>query len=145
MSHKHTHVQYRSQTSTAKSVGIVHTPNVCVSVMWLQSPGYGRHTPSVFVNKVAASVEDPTVVEGHEGVSGCGGRVLSILPVSVLQRGELVLPQHLVHYKGPGENTQRQTGDFIAMEMVDERLMVYLNSKSMIPVADLASRRMRVY
>lgn len=142
---------YKSQTHTAKSVGIVHTPNacarVCVCVTWLQSPGYGGHTPSVFVDKVAAGVEDPAVVEGHEGMSGCGGRVLAILAVSILQGGELVLPQHLVHNKRPGGNTQRHTRDFIATERVGmmNTLGVFLSSKSMILVADLASRLMRVY
>lgn len=80
-------------------------------ITWLRSPGYGGHASSVFVDEVAAGVEDPAVVEGHEGLSGCGGRVLPILGVGVLQRGELVLPQHLVHNKLPGGATQRHTRD----------------------------------
>lgn len=109
---------YKSQTHTARSVGIVQTPNVCLCVAWLHSPGYGGHAPSIFVDKVAAGVEDPAVVEGHEGVSGCGGRVLPILAVRILQRGELVLPQHLVHNKRPGGNTRRSTRHLPAKERV---------------------------
>lgn len=44
-------------------------------------------------------------------MSGCGGRVLPILAVSVLQRGELVLPQHLVHNKRPGGNAPGAEGE----------------------------------
>lgn len=50
---------------------------------------------------MAPGVQDPAVVQGHEGVSGCGGRVLPALGVRVLQRGELVLPQNLVHHERP--------------------------------------------
>lgn len=84
MSHTR-HSCANSQTDTTQSVGTVHTPNVCVCVVWLKSPRNGGHAPSVFVDKVAAGVEDPAVMEGHEGMSGRGGRVLPILAVSVLQ------------------------------------------------------------
>lgn len=79
----------------------------CVSAGWLRSPGYGGHVSAVFVDKVAPSVEHPAVVEGHEGVSGCGGRVLCILTVCILQRGELILTQHLVHHKCPVADAQQ--------------------------------------
>lgn len=81
------------------------------------SPWYGRHTSAVLVDEVTPSIEHPAVMQRHEGVSGCGGRVLSILTVCILQRGELVFPQHLVHNKGPvgrihritsGSNTDRR-------------------------------------
>lgn len=67
---------------------------VCFSWLagWLWSPGYGRHASAVLVDEVAPGVEHPAVVEGHEGVSGCGGGVLSVLAVRILQWGELVLP-----------------------------------------------------
>lgn len=150
MSPKDTHVQI-TNTHSQVCRDCSHTKRlcacVCVCVTWLQSPGYGGHTPSVFVDKVAAGVEDPAVVEGHEGVSGCGGRVLAILAVSILQGGELVLPQHLVHNKRPGGNTQRHARDFTATERVGvmNTLGFFFYSKSMILVADLASRLMRVY
>ena len=72
---------------------------------WLWSPGDGGYTSAVLIDEVAPSVEHPAVVEGHEGVSSCGGRVLSVLTVRILQRGELVLPQHLVHNKSPVGHT----------------------------------------
>lgn len=83
----------------------------------LWSPGYGGYTSAVLVNEVSPSVEHPAVVEGHEGVSGCGGCVLSVLSVCVLQRGELVLSEHLIHNKLPVRNTDipsahRQTEDW---------------------------------
>lgn len=62
---------------------------------------------AVLIDKVGPGVEHPTVMEGHEGVSGCGGRVLCVLTVCVFQRGELVLPQHLVHNKCPVGHTQQ--------------------------------------
>lgn len=82
---------------------------VCMKVVCnpadLLSPGYGGHASAVLVDEVAAGVEHPAVMEGHEGVSGCSGRVLPVLSVCILQRGELVLPQHLVHNKGPDGTT----------------------------------------
>lgn len=110
-----THVRHQKQTGKSGGSGGMSVCSPLTSrarLAWLSSPGYGRHAPSVLVDKVAAGVEDPAVVEGHEGVSGCGGRVLPALGVGVLQRGELVLPQHLVHNKLPGGATQRHTCDF---------------------------------
>lgn len=72
----------------------------------LWSPGYGGHTSAVLVNEMSPSVEHPAVVEGHQSVSGCGGCVLSVLSVCVLQRGELVLSEHLIHNKRPVTNTE---------------------------------------
>lgn len=63
---------------------------------------------AVLVDEVAPGVEHPAVVEGHEGVSGCGGRVLCVLTVRILQGGELVLPQHLIHNKRPVGHTQKK-------------------------------------
>lgn len=78
---------------------------VCVCVYLIisgwRSPGNCRHPSAVLVDEVTASVEHPAVVEGHEGVSSRGGGVLSVLSVSILQRGELVFAQHLVYDKGP--------------------------------------------
>lgn len=71
----------------------------CVSVQ--RSPGDGRHPSAVLIDEVSAGVEHPAVVEGGEGVSSRGGRVLAILSVGVLQRRELVLAQDLVHDKLP--------------------------------------------
>lgn len=48
------------------------------------SPGDGRHTGTVLIDEVAPCVEHPAVVEGHEGMPGCGGRVLTVLTVCVL-------------------------------------------------------------
>lgn len=66
-----------------------------------RSPGDGRHPSAVLVDEVPAGVEHPAVVQGSEGVSGRGGRVLAILPVGVLQRRELVFTKDLVHHKLP--------------------------------------------
>lgn len=83
----------------------------------LRSPGYGRDSSAVLVDEVAPRVEHPAVMEGHEGVSGCGGRVLSILSVCILQRGELVLPQHLIHDKSP-ETKNSHTKCILAIDLV---------------------------
>lgn len=70
--------------------GSCQTWRVCL-VAWcrvcaggLRSPGYGGHASAVLVDEVAASVEHPAVMEGHEGVSGCGGCVLPVLTVRIL-------------------------------------------------------------
>lgn len=77
--------------------GGLKSPGVCHG----RSPGNGGNMSAVLVDEVATSVEHPAVVQRHEGVSCCGGRVLCILAVCVFQRGELVLPQDLVHHKLP--------------------------------------------
>lgn len=59
---------------------------------------------------MSAGVEHPAVVEGGEGVSSRGGRVLAILSVGVLQRRELVFAQDLVHDKLPFFGTQAKAG-----------------------------------
>lgn len=51
------------------------------------------------------------MVQGHQGVPCRGGVVLAVLAVRVLQRRELILTQHLVHHKFPGEeNGTRSVG-----------------------------------
>lgn len=86
-----------------------HIVHLVESHVTLRSPGYGRYSSAVLVDEVAPSVEHPAVVEGHEGVSGCGGRVFSLLSVGILQRGELVLPEHFVHDKGPETKHSHKT------------------------------------
>lgn len=66
-----------------------------------RSPGNGGQAAAVLVDEVAPGVEHPAVVQGHERVPGRGGVVLAVLTVCVLQRGELVFPQHLIHHKLP--------------------------------------------
>lgn len=82
---------------------------MCVRVCE-RSPGDGRHPSAVFVNEVSASVQHPAVVEGGEGVSSRGGRVLAILSVGVLQGRELVFAQDLVHDKHPFLGMQAKSG-----------------------------------
>lgn len=60
-------------------------------MIYLWSPGNSRHPSAIFVDEVSASVQDPSVMERHQCVSGSGGCVFSVLTVCVLQRGELVL------------------------------------------------------
>lgn len=67
------------------------------------SPGDGGDACTVFVHKVPPRIEDPAVVQGHQGMSGCRGVVLAVLAVCVLQRRKLILAQHLVHHKLPRE------------------------------------------
>jgi len=65
------------------------------------SPRDGGDARAVFIHKVPPRIENPAVVQGHQGVSGCGGVVLAVLAVRVLQGRKLVLAQHLVHHELP--------------------------------------------
>lgn len=66
------------------------------------SPRDGGDARAIFVHKVPSCIENPAVVQGHQGMSGCGGVVLAVLAVCILQGRKLVLTQHLVHHKFPG-------------------------------------------
>lgn len=74
----------------------------------LRSPWYGGHAPAVLIDEVAPSIQNPAVVKGHEGMSGCGRCVLSILSVSILEWGELIFPQHLIDNKFPAQKNTTQ-------------------------------------
>lgn len=83
---------------------------LCVSR--LESPGYGGHTSAILIDEVAPSIEHPAMVKGHQGVSGGGGSVLSILTICILQGGELILPQDLENNKRPVEHRQSSRSAF---------------------------------
>ena len=81
-----------------------HCLSVCVCVCErVFAPGDCRDSCAVLIGEMSAGIEHPPVMEGHEGVACCGGVVLPILAVSVLQRRKLILSQHLVHHKLPGK------------------------------------------
>ena len=82
---------------------------VCVCVCVRGSPGNGGDARAVLVDEVPPGVQHPAVMQRHEGVPGRGGRVLTVLAVGVLQRRELVFPQHLEHHELP-VRTQMQAG-----------------------------------
>lgn len=55
-------------------------------------PGNRWKAGTIFIYEVAPSIEHPAMVQGHQSVPCSRRVVLPILTVSVLQRGELVLP-----------------------------------------------------
>lgn len=69
--------------------------------IWLSTceAGNRRDAGAIFIHKVASSIEDPAMVQRHEGMSGSGGVVFPILTVCILQRRELVFTQHFVYHK----------------------------------------------
>lgn len=78
------------------------------------SPGYSRHTCPVLIYKVSCSIEDPAVMQGHEGVFHRGGRVFTVLAVGVLQGRKLVFTKNLIHHKGPETHkTQCENASFV--------------------------------
>lgn len=75
-------------------------------------PGYSRHTGSVLVDEMPTSVEDPAVMQGHEGVACGRGIVLPILTVCILQWRKLIFSQHLIHHKPPKtQEGERKEGE----------------------------------
>lgn len=85
-------------------INTMYTHCECVCV----SPGYSRHTCPVLVYKVSSSIEDPAVMQGHEGVFHRGGRVFTVLAVGVFQGRELVFTKNLIHHKGPETHKHTQ-------------------------------------
>lgn len=67
------------------------------------SPGLLGEPGPVCVQEVGSGLQGPPVVLREQGPPGRGG-VVSVGGVSVLQRGELVLPQHLEGHEVPGRD-----------------------------------------
>lgn len=70
-------------------------------------PGNGWEARAVFVDEVAAGIEDPAVMEGQQGVPRGGRIVLPVLTVRVLEGGELIFTEHFVHHKLPAVEPYR--------------------------------------